>query len=60
LSSIVPDIVIEGDIVRVDCGKMGAFVVMYEPEYEFLWNAVYFLHSGELPVETLRRFEPKE
>ena len=60
LSSIVPGVVIDGDIIRVDCGKMGAFVVMYEPEYAFLWDVVYFLHSGELQDEALRRFAPKE
>ena len=48
LSSIVPGVVIDGDIIRVDCGGMGSFVVMHEPEYTFLWNAVYFLRSGEL------------
>ena len=60
LPGIVSGVVIDGDIIRVDCGKIGAFVVMHEPEYEFLWDAVYFLRHNESANEALRRLAPKE
>jgi hypothetical protein len=36
----------DGDMVRVDAGKQGAFVIMAEPEYQILRDALTAVFSN--------------
>lgn len=55
---MLPGVVLSGDIVRVDCDEAGAFVIMEEPEYLILRDAMAALirlaTDGKLPDEFQR------
>ncbi len=54
----LPGVVLSGDLVRVDCDEAGAFVIMEEPEYLVLRDAMEALlrlaTDGKLPDEFQR------
>lgn len=58
--SLVFDVMAAGDIVEVDCGDAGSFVIMEGPEYQVLRDALEMLitlgSSGLIPDDVLRRF----
>lgn len=49
----LPGVVLSGDLVRVDCDEAGAFVLIEEPEYQALRDAMAALiavsTSPEIP-----------
>lgn len=57
-SGLVHDVMASGEIVRVDCGKAGAFVIMEEPEYMIMRDALEAMVrlgvDGKLPDEFQR------
>lgn len=54
----LPGVVLSGDIIRVDCDEAGAFVIMEEPEYITMRDALEAMvrlgADGKLPEEFQR------
>lgn len=54
----LPGVVLSGDIIRVDCDEAGAFIIMEEPEYIIMRDALEAMvrlgADGKLPEEFQR------
>jgi hypothetical protein len=55
-ASTLPEIVLSGDIVRVDCGEKGEFVMLEEPEYNVLRDALATLIKISTDDEALEGY----
>jgi len=55
----LPELILSGDLVRVDCGEPGAFIMLEEPEYQIMRDALEAIIQlgvdGKLP-DGLRQF----
>jgi hypothetical protein len=55
----LPGVVLSGDFVRVDCDEAGAFMMIEEPEYQIMRDALAAIiqlgAKGKLP-DALQRF----
>jgi len=57
---VVNDVLACKEVVRVDCGEAGAFVVMEEPEYARLRDALVTLIAMKSTVENDEGFANSE
>ena len=62
LPGVISAVTVDGDVVRVDCGAAGAFVMIDEPEYEVFRDALALLFAlvsmDRLSEELRDRFAP--